>query len=145
MILCSFVYSEESDFCWRVWLSGYAVIFVPLAKVYHVNAATTSKFGKSFLKFQFHRNQIVTVIKNLSLKNLAKYTPGLIGTWLINFLRYIIRNDPESLLGNLRGIGWDLLFFKCVWRKRLIVQQRRIVTDEYLFETGIISRTLFLR
>ena len=78
-----FVYSEESDFCWRVWLSGYRVVFAPSATVYHVRAATTTKFRPYFFMFQYYRNQIVTVAKNLSLKNLIKYTPGIVGLNLI--------------------------------------------------------------
>jgi hypothetical protein len=139
-----FVYFEESDFCWRVWLSGYRVVFAPSAKVYHVCAATTSKFGPHFLMFQFYRNQIVTVVKNLSLKNLAKYTPGLAGVFLVCIMLHMRRNQLASMLGNLHGIAWCLLFFRRVWTKRLIVQRGRIVNDKDLFEKGAISRTFFL-
>jgi GT2 family glycosyltransferase len=137
-----FVYSEESDFCWRVWLSGYRVVFAPSAKVYHIGAATTTKFRPSYLMFQQYRNQIVTMAKNLSLKNLIKYTPGLVSYNLKWIILHISRNEPQSVLGNLQGVGWCLFFFNRIWVKRLTVQARRVVSDEDLFEKGAISRVL---
>ena len=142
-----FVNSEESDFCWRVWLSGYRVVFAPSAKVYHVRAATTTKLAPYFLIFQYYRNQIVTVAKNLSLKNLIKYTPGIVGLQLIQVVLHIRRNRPMSILGNLRGVAWCLVFFNKVWIKRLTVQGGRVVNDEDLFDRGAILRRacLFLK
>jgi GT2 family glycosyltransferase len=139
-----FVYSEESDFCWRVWLSGYRVVFAPSATVYHVRAATSAKFRPYFFMFQYYRNQLVTVVKNLSLKNLVKYTPGFFGLHLIQVMLHISRNEPLSIRGDLQGVTWCLLFFKEVWTKRLIVQRGRIVNDEDLFERGVISKSLLL-
>jgi GT2 family glycosyltransferase len=135
-----FVYSEESDFCWRVWLSGYRVVFVPSATVYHVGAATTTKIKPYFVMFQFYRNQIITVVKNLSLKNLIKYTPGLVGQQLKQIIYHIRRNEPISLLSILCGIAWILIFFKKIWIQRLRVQSKRVVKDEYLFKIGAISQ-----
>jgi GT2 family glycosyltransferase len=139
-----FVNSEESDFCWRVWMYGYRVLFIPSAKVYHVRAATTTKLMPFFLMFQYYRNQIVTVTKNLSLKNLIKYTPGLAGLHLIQIVKHILKNEPMSMLGNLRGFVWCLIFFKKIWIKRIEVQGARVVCDEELFEKKVISRRLML-
>jgi GT2 family glycosyltransferase len=139
-----FIYSEESDFCWRVWLFGYRTVFVSAAKVYHVRAASMTKLTPYFLMFQYYRNQIVTVAKNLSLKNLIKYTPGLIGLQFIRILKQLSRNEPMSILGNLSGFAWCLIFFNQVWTKRLKVQVGRVVKDEDLFERGVISRCVVL-
>jgi hypothetical protein len=139
-----FVYSEESDFCWRVWLSGYRVVFAPSATVYHVGAASTTKFGSYFLMFQQNRNQLVTVAKNLSLKNLIKYTPGIVGLKLNEVVRDVRKNRPVSILGTICGAVWCLLFFNKVWMKRLTVQGERVVDDEELFERGVISRSPYL-
>jgi GT2 family glycosyltransferase len=137
-----FTYFEESDFCWRVWLSGYRVVFAPSATVYHVGGATTAKFKRHFLMFQFYRNQVVTVVKNLSLKNLIKYSPGRVGQHLVKVLVHISRNEPMSLLGNMHGVAWCLFFFNKIWVKRLNVQASRVVDDEDLFARGVISRKL---
>jgi GT2 family glycosyltransferase len=135
-----FVYSEESDFCWRVWLSGHRVVFAPSATVFHIRAATTTKFTSDFFLFQYYRNQLLTVIKNLSLKTLSKYTPGIIGLQFIQVGLNIRQNRPTSILGNLRGVVWCLLFFNRIWIKRLKVQEGRVVNDEDLFERGAILR-----
>jgi GT2 family glycosyltransferase len=139
-----FVYSEESDFCWRVWLSGDRVIFAPDAVVYHVGAGTTTKFKPYFFMFQHYRNQIVTVAKNLSLESLIKYAPGIVGLRFILVLFHIKRNEPMAMIGNLRGFAWCLLFFKQIWVKRLSVQSERVVHDQDLFERGIITRQAWI-
>ena len=136
-----FTYFEETDFCWRVWLSGYRVVFIPSAKVFHTGAATISKLGSSKFNFQFYRNRIVTVVKNLSLKNLVKYVPWLVIMYLIRIMRHTRENDAVSVLGILRGIFWCIRFFKSVWTKRQMVQRLRIVGDENLFRRGVISQS----
>ncbi len=142
-----FVYSEETDFCWRVWLSGYRVIFAPSATVYHKGAATSIKFGYYFarvLMFQYYRNQIITVVKNLSLRNLIKIVPGLFGLNLVQLVLQIRRNQSILLLSNLRGITWCFLFFNKLWRKRLVVQGGRVLNDKDLLERGALYRRAWL-
>jgi GT2 family glycosyltransferase len=139
-----FVYSEETDFCWRVWLSGYRVVFAPSAKVYHVGAATSVKFKPYFFMFQYYRNQIVTVLKNLSLKNLIKYMPGIAGVQFFQAGVNISQNLPICLMSNIQGVAWCLLFFNRLWPKRLEVQARRVVSDEDLLRRGAITQSLSL-
>lgn len=142
-----FVYSEETDFCWRVWLTGYRVIYAPSATVYHAGAATSTKFGYYFarvLMYQYYRNQIITVIKNLSLRNLIKIIPGLFGLNLVQFVLQLSRNQPILLLSNLRGITWCFLYFNKLWTKRLAVQRERVVNDKVLLERGALTERAWL-
>jgi hypothetical protein len=136
-----FTYFEETDLCWRVWLCGYRVVFVPSAKVFHAGSATISKRGSSKFNFQFYRNRLITVVKNLSVKNLVKYSPWLVIAYMIRITRYTLDNDAISVVGIIRGIFWCIRYFKSVWTKRLIFQQLRIVNDESLFRKGVISRS----
>jgi GT2 family glycosyltransferase len=140
-------YFEDTDFCWRVWLSGYRVVFVPLARVFHVSGATTSKLVRNLqflrnLYFQDYRNKMVMVMKNLELKNLTKYTPWLLAMYAYYILERARKNDSAAVLGNIRGITWCLRFFRSIWTKRLKVQRMRVVRDETLFKKGIISKAI---
>ena len=139
-----FTYFEETDFCWRVWLSGYRVVFVPSAKVFHVGEATITKYGRSRFKFQNYRNGIVMVVKNLSFKNLAKYLPWLVIVYSNRIRLHIRDRDYLSVLANVHGMYWCLRFFKIIWTKRLSVQQLRTVSDSDLFKRRILSRTISL-
>ncbi|MEM3390319.1 MAG: glycosyltransferase family 2 protein [Thermoproteota archaeon] len=35
-----FIYYEETDLCWRIWLAGYRVVVIPEAVVYHYGGGT---------------------------------------------------------------------------------------------------------
>jgi GT2 family glycosyltransferase len=133
-----FAYFEDTDFCWRTWLYGYRVLFVPYTKVFHVGSATSSKFGHKFM-FQEFRNRLVMVVKNLSLKNLAKYSPLLVAMTLIRLAVFVSKHDSVSLKGAFHGIIWCIRYFRCLWIKRLAVQKARCVSDSDLLKKGILS------
>jgi GT2 family glycosyltransferase len=139
-----FVYFEETDFCWRVWLAGYRVVFVPSAKVFHASKATISKFRR-LTNFQESRNRIITVMKNLEFRNLIKYSPFLPVLYLLLIVQSIWGRDAEFLLDNLHGIAWCLEHFDIAWIKRLEAQRMRVVSDEDIFSRGVISKSLLPR
>jgi GT2 family glycosyltransferase len=140
-------YFEDTDFCWRVWLSGYRVVLVPFAKVFHVGGASTSNFGRKIefrnsFNFQEYRNRLVMVAKNLELKNFVKYVPWLFAMHLYYLLFSAFKRDISSVLGNLLGLFWSLRFFKVIWTRRLLVQEWRVVSDDYLFRKGVLSHAI---
>jgi GT2 family glycosyltransferase len=140
-------YFEDVDFCWRVWLCGHRVVYVPSAKVFHVAGATTTKFyrNNAFRKqthFQDFRNRLIMVLKNLELRNIVKYLPWLIGIYSYYLLVYIYRSDSASVIGSLKGIFWNMRFFKVIWTRRLTVQLTRVVSDGDLFKRGVILKSI---
>jgi GT2 family glycosyltransferase len=143
-----FFHWQETDFCWRVWLSGHRVVFVPSAKVFHTGGITTSKLRGDIYcinsEFLYYRNRIIMVAKNLELKNLIKYFPWLCSMYLYWIMLSIRRNHSGSILGNFLGTIWCLRFFKSVWSKRLIIQQMRNVRDADLFKRRAIYATIFI-
>lgn len=135
-----FVYYEETDFCWRVWLSGYRIVFIPSAKIFHVCKATVSKFRRKFIEFQVNRNRIVTVTKNLSSRNLALYSPLEATMYIVRFAIYGRMRDVDAIMGELQGVIWCISSFRSLWTKRLLIQQVRVVRDEYLQKRKILSK-----
>jgi GT2 family glycosyltransferase len=139
---------EEVDFCWRVWLSSRKVVFVPSAKVFHHGGTTSQKstwdMRQRKLQFLMYRNRIIMVAKNLELKNLIRYTPWLFAMSLYDILLNTRRNNCQSVLVNLLGIAWCLRFFSLIWSKRLVVQQKRVLSDKDLFERRAIYRQIFI-
>ena len=61
-------YFEESDFCWRVWMQGYRVLFYPNAKIYHKLGFTIRRLGALELNYHYYKNRICSLIKNLETK-----------------------------------------------------------------------------
>jgi GT2 family glycosyltransferase len=68
-----FMFAEEWDFSWRLWLAGYQAVAIPEAVVHHRGAAqvnpaggaSTLEFRTSDTKrFYANRNALMTVLKN---------------------------------------------------------------------------------
>jgi len=56
-----FVYYEDTDFCWRVNLAGYKVVYVPKSVVWHRH----KKEVTSYSIFVTYKNKIISFRKNL--------------------------------------------------------------------------------
>ena len=138
-----FIYLEETDLSWRTWLAGYRVIFIPKSRVYH-EFGTTSIIDPNLQNFnvKFHgtKNYIITNFKNLGSENLIKILiPHLllwmgIGSWLI------IKRQFKSGFFVLKGIGWFFWHIKKIWRKRILIQKKRAVSDKELMPKILIPK-----
>lgn len=68
-----FMYSEEVDLCWRLWISGRRIVGVPAARLHHRGATTANPAGGSQVtayqtsdrkRFLSNRNCLMTLLKN---------------------------------------------------------------------------------
>lgn len=76
-----FIYFEDVDLCWRLWILGYKVVFAPEAVVNHRHHGTMSAFADYRKQVLYKRNSLYTIIKNYSDKNLERILPAvLLGT-----------------------------------------------------------------
>jgi GT2 family glycosyltransferase len=63
-------YFEDLDLGLRSWRSGYKMLFEPKAIVEHQHEQTISKFPKNFLIYVKERNHLISVLRNITDKNL---------------------------------------------------------------------------
>lgn len=76
-----FIYFEDVDLCWRLWILGYKIVFAPEALVNHRHHGTMSSFADYRKQVLYKRNSLYTVIKNYSDENLGRILPAvLLGT-----------------------------------------------------------------
>jgi GT2 family glycosyltransferase len=134
-----FLEYEETDLCWRIWLRGYRIVFVPKSVVFHVGKASISQgSGRINLTAQYHlhKNQIMSLLKNYELFNLIRYVPVVV------FLKVL--SDFESLKSynfvRVKGIIYNLRNFDKIWKKRIKVQNEvRREKDAVIFKKRIIT------
>lgn len=132
-----FLFYEETDLCWRIWLRGYRIVFVPRSVVFHVGGATMDKRTRAKLKTAYHRhkNQITTLLKNYQLSNLLWYVPILV------FLKVVpdiacLRTDQFV---RIKGILYNMRNLNQIWRKRIIVQKYvRKEKDATIFKRHLV-------
>jgi len=106
-----FLYYEDPDLCWRTWLVGAEVWFVPRALVRHHYS-----FGTGTRKwFYLERHRLLSVLTNYRLSTLAVLAPLLLATEL-------------ALLWVARAEGWrdeKLQAYHSVWEARGWIRARR--------------------
>ncbi len=117
-----FIFSEEADLCWRIWLAGYRVVFVPKSVVFHVTAGTVRAIWPEGRPLYWYKNTLATLLKNLGFKELVKMLPSFT---LLSFVgivknRGTIRQLPLFVKANAEIIA----NFRNIWRKRMWVQRR---------------------
>lgn len=124
-----FLYFEDTDLGWRVRLRAYRIILVPISIVYHSRGASASSTSRASRAFLFTRNRFMTLIKNYSLANLARFMPIVVLAEIAQ-IAVLLPSEPRKSTAKLSALLWCLVNLREVWRKRVFVQLRvRIVPD----------------
>jgi GT2 family glycosyltransferase len=71
-----FIYFEDVDLGWRLWVMGYRVVFCPAAVTYHRLSSTRARRVAESTKVLYERNALRTIAKNYDEDNLALILPG---------------------------------------------------------------------
>lgn len=121
-----FIYMEETDLCWRVWLSGSQVEYCPTSIVYH-DFGQLSKLSSERAKFlsKYHgtKNYVTTILKNADGTTLSRIIPIHIVFWMGIAIWHFGRRRTREGIWISRGIIYNLRNFRSIWRKRTMVQR----------------------
>ncbi|MDD5165799.1 MAG: glycosyltransferase family 2 protein [Candidatus Omnitrophica bacterium] len=122
-----YMYLEETDLSWRVWLAGYRVVFVPKAVVYHSFETAKKDIKKYYSKYVVRyygcRNYISTLIKNLEFRNLIRFLPLHIFSWVILSLLFLLKGQLRDFFYIIKGIFWNMLNFGLLLKKRRTINR----------------------
>ena len=136
-----FAHMEEIDLQWRFRLMGYRVISLPSAIAFH-RGAVTIKIG-SFRKIYLnHRNGLITLFRNYSLKNLLKNLPARLGLDFILVIYSVIRADFITARAVLSAMIWFSLSLPYLISSRRRVRKLAVVPDskiqEHIFPYSVV-------
>jgi GT2 family glycosyltransferase len=120
---------EDVDLAWRAQLTGYKVLYVPTAIVYHHLSATG---GGVTASFHDGRNSIWIVVKNLPRGLWRKYGWQIIKRQLGIAREAIQAWRGEAARARLRGILKGLWTLPRALRKRKQIQAMKTVSDDYI-------------
>lgn len=134
-------YVEESDFCWRVWLAGWRIIFFPDTYIHHMVGYTFSKqFNPVKVNYNSFKNRILSLYKNLNSLNLFLILlPHIIivcglGIYYLTKLQF----DKFGMI--VRALWWNIVNLPKSIEKRRKVQSLRVKSDNDLFSV-IMQKT----
>lgn len=131
-----FIYHEELDFCWRVWLYGYKVYYLPQSVVYHKlqKRLFYSKEKLARRQFLVKKNRIRTLIKNHRNPFLILLSISVcLAISLAELVYYLFKRDFESPKGILEGFWWNLKVLpETLQRRREVQSLYRVPEGEVL-------------
>ncbi len=139
-----YMYLEETDLSWRVWLAGYRVVFLPQAVVYH--AFNTSKkslkrhYTKYWVRYYGSRNYISTLIKNLQFKNLIVFLPLHVFSWLAMAALFLLKGAFDDFFYILKGIFWNALNIDVLIAKHRYINENIRKLDDNMILDRIKSK-----
>lgn len=123
------MYNEDQDLGWRVWLAGYKCVLAPKAVVYH-----KYEFSRSITKYYWmDRNRIIAILKNYHILTLAVILPALI---FMEFGLFLFAWKGGWLKEKFRVYGYflNLPTWRYILKARQEVQKARKIKDRELKE-----------
>lgn len=133
-----FAYYEETDFCHRVWLAGYEVMYEPTAVVFHKGSQTSRKMNSEFVIFHSFKNKLMSSIKNFESGTLLKLIPTMILLYIFLGIVYLLTLQTKPAFGIIRSLAWNIFYFPRILIKRGRIQKMRKVEDKVYL--GKVSR-----
>lgn len=119
-----FMYHEDTDLGWRLWLGGYKVMLAPKSVVYH-----KYEFSRSIDKFYYmERNRYLVLLQNYKIATLLLISPAAclmdIAMFFYSFIGGWWRQEFTVYAYFFKLKNWDKIM-----QTRQLVQSKRKVKD----------------
>ena len=120
-----FMYLEETDLCWRVWLNGYRVVFIPLSIVYHAFAGSSKIDANIDYRSWYHgsKNYVMTLIKDLG-QIVSENPPLHIILWVGVVIFFFSRRKWKKGMYIVDGLLYCFFHFRNLTQKRRGLQRK---------------------
>jgi len=110
---------EDMDLALRVWFSGFSVMYIPKAKVYHMRGKTDlSNEVRLLCRYHFNKNRIATIIKNYDPRSMFVALAVLLLLYILMLFVEALK-DKNALPLRIKSLFWNLKHLK-----RLYVMRR---------------------
>ena len=125
-----FMYHEDVDLGWRLWLAGKRVVLCRDSVVHHAFGGTSrSWWGATFSSRLGARHNLRSLMKNYGRRNALRSVYRLSRTW-VGEGRYRFLIDAWR---------WNACRLPDTLRQRRKIQRSRVVSDDALFAAGLIA------
>jgi GT2 family glycosyltransferase len=135
-------YLEDVDLCWRAWLRGHEVHYVPSAMALHQYGASSGGRLSPYRIRWMQRNRLANMAKNLESRSL----PGAVAVSLTydgyRVLEYLGKRRLRALRALLDGTRAFWRDLRPILARRAQIQQRRCLSDPTLRSRGLMVPAL---
>ena len=127
-----FAHMEEIDLNWRFHLAGYDVHGITQSSVQHWGAKTlkATSWRKMYLN---HRNNLMMLLKNLSLFNLIIIFPIRIFLELFTAIYFTLKGQWRRPAAVVAALGSLIVNSPYIFKQRKTTQRIRRISDRKLF------------
>lgn len=130
------ILGEETLLSWRLWLSGYKVMFCPTATGYHAFNTKFKPQEKHYtsdrVQFNGCRNYLSMLIQCLGRSHLW-IVPIHAGIWFFASIAMLITGKRQQGVNILRGLYYVLKNLKTILGKRSQIQRGRKISEKKLW------------
>lgn len=134
-----FMFHEDVDLAWRVWLYGYKVTACSRAVVYHMLGASAGgnikdgQYKSTFLRrYLSERNNIRTLLKNYGTCFFILFFPWYVFVNLIEVFLFLVLGKPKVVLCYIDAYLWNIRNIKDTLRERFDIQRQRKISDSVI-------------
>ncbi len=134
-----FMYIEEWDFGYRLWLAGFKNLYIPTSIVYHKMGDGFKLKIKPLLVYNEEKNRLITIVKDFEWPNVLK---GLIISFFYAAFRelsYFKNSEFELLNSILKGQIDFLRELPRTLQKRKMIQSNRKLRDKDVTRLGLMA------
>ncbi len=133
-----FMFHEDIDLAWRVWLLGYQVVALPEAVVYHLAGGTAGGgekiegvYRSSLLRrYYSERNNIRTLLKNYRISTLLVILPCYFLMNLVEVFFCLVLLKFKVVYLYFKAYLWNLVNLGDTLKKRREIQRQRVISDK---------------
>lgn len=137
-----FIFFEETDLCYRLWLAGYSVMYEPESVIYHLGGGdTTSSNSYQHEKrlYMSVRNMLCCYLKNFGTYNLFTIMPMFIFTQIILCMYYLITLKINLLKVIIQAYYWNIRNLSLTIKKRNNIQHNIRRISDFHLDKKIVS------
>lgn len=142
-----FIFFEETDLCFRLWLAGYVVMYEPKSIIYHVGGGDTTSSNS----YQYERrlclsmrNMLCSYLKNFGTYNLFTVMPMFLFAQTTLCAYYLITLKLNLVKVIIKAYLWNIYNLSSTIKKRNNIQHNiRKVSDyslhKYIFHNPTVN------
>lgn len=113
-----FIYGEDTDLCWRIWLVGFRVELLAEAVIDHQGRSSLNQQTKVRIFYQGAKNHLSNILKNADGWMLVRMLPLNVLAWSVIGVRLMLTGQLSLAGAVVRGLGWNLSHFGRTMAKR---------------------------
>lgn len=129
-----FSYFEESDFCWKVWLLGYKVVYFPRTYIYHKLGATSKKMNQIMINYHSFKNRLRCLVEYLEFKNLLRIGLVHLVIYIGLAIYFLVKLEFKKTSMIISSLWWNISHLDQTLKQRRKIQHLRKVSDDELFK-----------